>query len=183
LSHDLATDHASCTLAYWHQPTFSVTGTPASATTPGADSGEGTAADAWWKLLQAQGADVVLNGHEHVYARSAPMNAAGLANPRGIRQFIVGTGGEALDSLYTNSSGNVAVANLQAAQGSGTAYQNGKTTAGYPGAFGVMKLTLGQNSYSWDYESATAPTVNGAPAWGSFSDKGTAACHGPTNGQ
>jgi hypothetical protein len=182
LANDLANDHASCTLAYWHQPTFSVTSAPASATTPGADSGEGTAADAWWKLLQAEGADVVMNGHEHVYARSAPMNAAGQADPHtGIRQFIVGTGGEALDSLYTNS-GNVSVPNLQAAQGAGTAYQNGTTTPGYPGAFGVMKLTLGLHGYSWDYESATAPSVNGAPAWGSFSDTGSANCHGPAKG-
>jgi len=182
LTKDLANDHASCTLAYWHQPTFSVTSAPANATTPGADSGEGTAADAWWKLLQAQGADVVLNGHEHVYARSAPMNAAGQADPHGIRQFIVGTGGEALDSLNTDSSGNVSVPNLQAAEGSGTAYQNGKTTTGYAGAFGVMKMTLGQNSYSWDYQSAQAPIVNGAPAWASFSDSGSAQCHGPAKG-
>lgn len=182
LSQDLANDHASCTLAYWHQPTFSVTGAPATSTTPGADSGEGTAADAWWKLLQAQGADVVLNGHEHVYARSAPMNAAGQADPHGIRQFIVGTGGEGLDALHTDSAGNVSVPNLEAAEGSGTAYQNGTTTTGYPGAFGVMKLTLGQNSYSWDYESAAAPTVNNAPAWGSFSDSGSAQCHGPAKG-
>ena len=39
-----------------------------------------------------------------------------------------------------------------------------------------MKLTLGQHGYSWDYESATAPTVNGGPAWGSFSDTGSAQC-------
>ncbi len=183
LAQDLANDHASCTLAYWHQPTFSVTSAPASATTPGADSGEGTAADTWWKLLQAQGADVVLNGHEHVYARSAPMNAAGQADPHGIRQFIVGTGGEALDSLSTDSAGSVSVPNLEAAQGSGTAYQNGKTTSGYPGAFGVMKLTLNQNGYSWDYQSATAPIVNGTPAWASFSDTGSSMCHGPARGQ
>jgi hypothetical protein len=182
LAQDLANDHASCTLAYWHQPTFSATGAPASATTPGADSGEGTAADAWWKLLMAQGADVVLNGHEHVYARSAPMNAAGQADPHGIRQFIVGTGGEALDSLYTNAAGQVDVPSLQAAEGSGTAFQNGVTTTGYAGAFGVMKLTLGQNGYSWDYESAKAPIVNGAPAWASFSDSGSAKCHGPAKG-
>lgn len=182
LSQDLANDHASCTLAYWHQPTFSVTGAPASATTPGADSGEGTAADKWWQLLQTQGADVVLNGHEHVYARSAPMNAAGQADPHGIRQFIVGTGGEALDSLYTDSSGNVSVPNLEVAQGSGTSYENGKTTSGYPGAFGAMKLTLDQNGYGWNYQSAIAPTVKGVPAWGSFSDTGSAMCHGPAKG-
>ena len=179
LAQDLSHDHASCTLAYWHQPTFSVTSAPASSTTPGADGGEGTAADAWWKLLQAEGADVVMNGHEHVYARSAPMDATGVATPRGIRQFIVGTGGESLDSLYTNPSGQVSLPNLQAAQGSGSSFQNGTTTSGYSGAFGVLKLTLGENGYKWDYESATAPTVNGTPAWASFSDTGSAKCHGP----
>jgi hypothetical protein len=182
LANDLANDHASCTMAYWHQPTFSATGVPANATTPGPNSGEGTAADAWWKLLQAQGADVVLNGHEHAYARFAPMNAAGQADPHGIRQFIVGTGGEGLDALHTDLSGNVSVPNLQAGEGSKTSFKNGTTTTGYPGAFGVMKMTLGQNSYSWDYESAAAPTVNGSPAWGSFSDSGSAQCHGPAKG-
>ena len=187
LSQDLANDHASCTLAYWHQPTFSVTMPPASATTPGTDSGEGNAADAWWQLLQDHGADVVLNGHEHVYARSAPMNAAGQADPHGMRQFIVGTGGESLDSLHINAAGQVDVPNLEAAQGFGTEFRDGTTTSGYPGAFGVMKLTLGQNGYSWDYESAHAPnvTVSGqqTPAWGSFSDTGSGKCHGPAQGQ
>jgi len=178
LAQDLSKDHASCTLAYWHQPTFSVTNAPASPTIPGADGGEGTAAAAWWKLLQAEGADVVMNGHEHVYARSALMNASGQADPQGIRQFIVGTGGESLDSLYTNTAGQVAVPNLQAAQGAGSSFQNGTTTTGFAGAFGVMKLTLGENGYSWDYESAKAPLVNGSPAWASFSDTGSARCHG-----
>ena len=177
LAQDLNNDHASCTLAYWHQPTWSASSAPANATTPGTGSGEGTAADAWWKLLQGHGADVVLNGHEHLYARFAPMNAAGQADPNGIRQFIVGTGGEGLDPLSTNTSGQVNVPNLQAAEGSGDSFQNGTTTANYPGAFGVMKLTLGQNGYSWDYESAPATAYNGGPAWGSFSDTGSGVCH------
>jgi hypothetical protein len=111
------------------------------------------------------------------------MNAAGQADPHGIREFIVGTGGEGLDPLSTDSTGQVSVPNLQAAQGSGDSYQNGATTSGYPGAFGVMKLTLGQNGYNWDYQSATAPSVAGSPAWGSFSDAGSANCHGPSQDQ
>ena len=76
-----------------------------------------------------------------------------------------------------------AVPNLQAAEGSGTAYQNGQTTTNYPGAFGVMKLTLDQNGYSWDYESAPAPSDStGNPAWASFSDTGSGTCHGPSQG-
>jgi hypothetical protein len=180
LAQDLANDHASCTLAYWHQPTWSASSAPINATTPGTGSAEGTeAGGAWWTLLQAHGADLVLNGHEHLYARFAPMNAAGQADPHGIREFIVGTGGEGLDSLSTNPAGEVAIPNLEVAQGAGSAYQDGQTISGYPGAFGAMQLTLDQHGYSWDYHSATAPTVNGSPAWAGFSDTGSAMCHGP----
>jgi len=107
------------------------------------------------------------------------MNPSGVYDPRhGIRQFIVGTGGESLDSLYTNSSGNVPVPNLEAAQGAGTSYTDGVTTQNYSGAFGVMKLTLGNGWYSWDYQSATAPTsATGTPAWASYSDTGSGRCH------
>jgi hypothetical protein len=152
LRRDLAGDHATCTLAYWHQPTFSAADPSSSA--PGADP-EGPTADAWWKLLYQHGADVILNGHDHLYARFAPMNPAGAADPRhGIREFIVGTGGESLDTL------NPDAANLQ--DGTGSYY-------------GVMRLTLHPNSYTWDYESAPgAPS----PGTGSFSDTGSSRCHG-----
>ena len=57
---------------------------------------EGTAADTWWKLLYRHRADLVLNGHDHLYARFVPLDPAGNADPRqGIREFIIGTGGEA----------------------------------------------------------------------------------------
>jgi acid phosphatase type 7 len=153
LARDLAGDHAACTLAYWHQPTFSAANPSSSA--PGADP-EGPTADAWWKLLYAHGADVILNGHDHLYARFAPMDPTGAADPnKGIREFIVGTGGESLDTL------NPAAANLQAGTG---------------GYYGVMKLTLGHNGYSWDFESAPGAPNNLA---GTYSDAGSARCHGP----
>ena len=47
-----------------------------------------------WDALYAAGAEVVLNGHEHVYERFAPQTPAGAADPaQGIREFVVGTGG------------------------------------------------------------------------------------------
>jgi hypothetical protein len=148
LKQDLAADKAKCTLAYWHQPTFSSTAS---------SSAEGTAASAWWPLLYAAKADLVLNGHEHVYARFAPMDPTGAADPKqGIREFIVGTGGESLDTIDPSTP------NLQ---DSADQY------------YGTMKLTLHSGGYSWDYESAllspTAPA--GTPA--SFSDTGSASCH------
>lgn len=153
LSGDLFGDHAQCTLAYWHQPTFSPTASPTTS-----DSEEGQAADAWWKLLYAHNADVVLNGHDHVYARFAPMDPSGKADPRrGIREFVVGTGGESLDTIIPSTP------NLQA---SADWY------------YGAMKLTLGQDDYRWDYESAMRGPEAPASTPASYSDAGGGRCHG-----
>ena len=53
---------------------------------------------ALFQALYNADADVVLGGHAHDYERFAPQNPAGqLDNARGIRQFVVGTGGRLLD--------------------------------------------------------------------------------------
>ena len=63
----------------------------------GSGSAEGGAADAWWKLLYAHHADLVLNGHEHLYARFAPMDPAGNADGTdqyyGTMKFTLAPGG------------------------------------------------------------------------------------------
>lgn len=155
LAQDLAGDHAPCTLAYWHQPTFSVAAAEADP--------EGQAADAWWQLLYQHGADLVLNGHDHTYARYAPMDPSGAADPHhGIREFIVGTGGESLDPPLVNAN----TPNLQA------------TTGDY---YGAMSLRLGQDGYDWDYESAMKSPEAPASEPASYSDSGSAHCHGPAH--
>jgi acid phosphatase type 7 len=156
LSQDLSANGSKCTIAYWHQPTFSPTEAPTV-------SVDGQAAAAWWKVLYQHGADIILNGHDHVYARYAPMNPAGSADPKkGIREFIVGTGGESLDKLITTPS----TRNVEASTDQ---------------FYGTMTLTLNHNSYNWDFESSlknpTAPA--GTPA--NFSDTGAAKCHGPAS--
>jgi len=156
LSQDLAADHAQCTIAYWHQPTFSPT-------EPSPVSVDGQAAQAWWTLLYQHGADLILNGHDHVYARYQPLDPNGNPDPnKGIREFIVGTGGESLDTL-------VPTATSRYAQASTDQY------------YGTMTLRLNHNSYDWDFESAlknpSAPT--GTPD--TYSDTGTGRCHGPAN--
>jgi hypothetical protein len=153
LSQDLIHDHSMCTLAYWHQPTFSSTVTPFTT-----DSTEGAAADAWWKLLYQHHATLILNGHDHVYSRFAPMDPSGNADPRhGIREFIVGTGGESLDTVLPTTQ------NLQA-----WADQY----------YGVLKLTLKHRGYDWDFESAMVSPLapSGTPA--SYSDAGSGSCGG-----
>jgi hypothetical protein len=159
LAQDLSQNHARCTLAYWHQPTFSSTST--AGTTK--DSTEGQAADAWWQLLYQHHATLVLNGHDHVYSRFAPMDPAGNYDPKnGIREFIVGTGGESLDTVIPSTP------NLQ------------QWADQY---YGAMKLTLKPDGYAWDYESALlnpgAPV--GTPT--TYSDSGTGVCNGLASDQ
>ena len=67
------------------------------------------------------------------------MDPTGTSDPKkGIREFIVGTGGESLDTLITTPS----TPNVEA------------STDQY---YGTMTLTLNQNSYSWDFESSLEP--------------------------
>jgi acid phosphatase type 7 len=79
---DLAAHPATCTLAYWHHPLFTMGGGGTSAVRP------------FWEALYAARADVVLNGHVHSYDRFEPQDPGGNPDPtHGIREFIVGTGG------------------------------------------------------------------------------------------
>ncbi len=87
LKNDLAAnaDH-KCTLAYFHHPLFS-----------SGDHGNQTSMRPTWDALYAANADVVVNGHDHNYERFAPQSPSGAADPaRGIREFVVGTGGAGL---------------------------------------------------------------------------------------
>ena len=163
LQNDLRTSHAQCTLAYWHQPTFSATTDGSNAAAPGAGSAEGAAADAWWKLLYDAHASLVLNGHEHVYARFRPMDPNGRYDPRrGITQITVGTGGEDLDTLSKTGP---------------STYSNPNVVTGQDQAFGVMKLTLRPNGYSFAYTPALAGPGFGSSAL-NYSDSGSGTCHG-----
>jgi hypothetical protein len=137
LKADLAASNAACTLAYWHQPRF-------------ASGHYGNDADyePFWQLLYDDGAEIVLNGHDHNYQRYAPMTSTGTRNEsQGIREFIVGTGGKNLTAV--NSSGT----NRQAAE---------------DGTYGVLQLTLGDGSYDWRFVPESR---------GGFTDSGSASCH------
>jgi acid phosphatase type 7 len=88
LQHDwlleqLEASDARCTLAYWHSPRFS-----------SGMHGDYPQVEDFWIALHDAGAELVLNGHEHNYERFAPMRPDGSADPDGITQFIVGTGGK-----------------------------------------------------------------------------------------
>jgi hypothetical protein len=142
LQNDLATNKQPCVLAMWHHPLISY----------GWTLGTPSVAPLWQPLYSAH-ADVVLNGHDHLYERFAQMNPTGNADSTGIREFVVGTGGESLNGLY----GSQPPATLQANDSSD---------------YGVLVLTLHASSYSWSF-------VN---TGGTIIDSGTTACHAKGTG-
>jgi calcineurin-like phosphoesterase family protein len=137
LKADLAANSAACTLAYWHIPRFAH-----------GQFSNSTAYQPFWQLLYDDGAEVVLVGHDHNYQRYAPQTpTGGLDYARGIRQFIVGTGGKNL--VVPDSTGM----NREAA--------NGNT-------HGVLKLTLRPTAYDWRFTPEAGKT---------YTDSGTNSCH------
>jgi len=134
LKNDLALHPTGCKLAFWHIPVFS-----SGATSSGAK--------AFWTLLYAAHADLVLNGHYHAYERFDLQSPSGTADSNGIREIIVGTGGVNHAGLGPKPPNTQVLNNT---------------------AFGVLELTLHPTSYDWKFMP-----VPGA----SFSDSGTTACH------
>ena len=134
---DLATHPVPCVVAYWHHPRFS-----------SGQNGDAEFMSTIWSDLYAAGADVVLNGHDHDYERFAPQTATGIRDDaRGIREFVVGTGGknhmkfksiEANSEVHDNTS------------------------------FGFLELTLRGGAYDWRFVPDTP---------GGFSDSGSGTCH------
>lgn len=170
LKKDLEENHSACTLAYWHQPVFSPTNSIA---VP-----EGPTAVAFWQLLYQYHADLVLNGHDHLYARYRPLDPSGTYDPRnGIREFVVGTGGETLDPVVTTTvTSGAGETNLEDPSGN-PSFNAENLEAGSGEFWGVMGLTLNENGYAWNFESALKdPAQTTGPA--TFSDKGSGACHG-----
>lgn len=128
LAADLAAHPGVCTLAYWHHPRFS----------SGPHGNDPISAD-FWSLLYAAKADLVLNGHDHGYERFAPQSPAAAADPAGIREFVVGTGGKNLTSVTTVRT-NSEVRNY--------------------GAFGVLELKLWPNGYDWRFVGVNGSTLD-----------------------
>ncbi len=134
---DLAANKGKDVLAYWHHPRFS-----------SGEHGGSPGVQAFWEILYAAGADVILNGHDHDYERFARQDPWGRADtPFGIREFVVGTGG-------AESRGRASTAaNSQI----------------FSSSFGVLRLTLHKGSYDWVFQPI---------AGSSFRDSGTTVTHG-----
>ena len=134
---DLARHPTRCTLAYWHHPRFS-----------SGQQRSSTRFEPFWRALHEAGADVVLAGHAHDYERFAPLGLDGTLDPaRGIRQFVVGTGGK-----YHYGFGTVEP----------HSEVRDATT------WGVLELTLRAHGYDWRFVPE---------AGARFTDAGSGTCH------
>jgi acid phosphatase type 7 len=119
LRNDLAANRAKCTLAYWHHPLFT-----------SSQNGPQNFTRDFWRQLYAAGADVILSGHDHVYERFNLQDPDGrLDLTRGIREFVVGTGGAFLYQFPIRAA----------------------NTERQIRAFGLLKLTLNAESYDWQF--------------------------------
>jgi hypothetical protein len=117
---DLAAYPRRCTLAYWHHARFS-----------SGSHGNARRAAHLWRVLYEAGVDVVLQGHDHSYERFAPLDARGRRDPtRGIRSFVVGTGGARLRRFPEAKVGS---------------------EVRFNGAHGVLKISLRPDGYAWEF--------------------------------
>jgi hypothetical protein len=123
LKNDLAANTAKCTLAFWHTPRF----------TSGTHDDD-LSVSPFWDVLYPANVDVILNGHSHTYERFAKSKPDGSVDAaRGVREFVVGTGGAALG----NGSGSKATREFNDSSN-----------------FGVIKMTLSPTEYSWQFLKA-----------------------------
>ena len=137
LKADLAAHQNMCTLAYYHQSRFSSGG-----------SGNLSAYAPFWTDLYNGGADVVLSAHDHDYERFAPQNPSQAADAaRGIREFVVGTGGRSRSGFQT------IMPNSQVRDST---------------AFGLLVLTLHPSGYDFKFVPEAGK---------SFTDSGSGSCH------
>jgi hypothetical protein len=137
LARELVAHRRRCVLAYWHHPRFS-----------SGLHGDDAAVAPLWRTLYDAGADVVLSGHDHDYERFAPQDPSGRADTRrGIREFVVGTGGRNHYPLLVPHRTSQR--------------RNGAT-------FGVLLLTLRSQGYDWRFVPEPGA---------SFSDRGSGSCH------
>lgn len=133
---DLEKYSAACTLAFMHHPLFS----------SGANNYNSHMRNIW-QTLYKYNVDVVLAGHDHNYERFAPQDPQGKSDDsKGIRQFVIGTGGGELGG-FSKIAANSEIRNND--------------------TFGVLKMHLHPTSYNWEFIP-----VNG----GKFTDKGSDTC-------
>lgn len=134
---DLAANKAKCTLAFMHSARFS-----------SGEHGNDDLLRDLWRIMYEAGVDVVLAAHDHTYERFGPQDWQGRTDKeRGIRSFVVGTGGKGLARFGRTRPNSELQRNS---------------------AVGFLTMVLKADSYSWKF--APLPTLT-------LDDSGTGTCH------
>lgn len=119
-----------CTMAYWHDATFS----------SGSSHGSDPTTRPVWDALYEANADVVVVAHDHTYERFAPQRPDGTPDSeRGLREFVVGTGGGDLDGFSTPEL---------------------NSEVRYSAAHGVLKLRLHPRGYAWEFINVRGDVID-----------------------
>jgi hypothetical protein len=135
---DLAASKKRCVLAFWHHPRFQIGNHP-----------DNRAVAPLWDALYDAGADVVLNGHDHNFQALARLDKNGTLDPeRGMRSFVVGTGGAPAYTRFDESIHPGAGETILASRA------------------GVLLLTLEPGAYRWRFMATIDPPQSGRPDWG-----------------
>jgi chitodextrinase len=140
LENELTTNSAACTLVYFHHPVWSV-----------GPQGDTAFLQDIWKLMAANGVDLVLTGHDHSYQRWMPLDANGVPSSTGITEFVVGTAGHGIQHFVRADS---------------------RLVVGYdtsPAGFGALRLTLNPDGAGYRF----ADTNDVAKDGGAFQCSGT----------
>lgn len=115
-------------LAYWHHPVFST-----------GDHGGSSHGQVFFERLYEAGADLVLVSHDHDYERFTRLDPAGRPDKaRGIRQFVVGTGGTSLREFASPATA--------------------PTEARDASSHGLLRLELARTGYRWEFLPAEGST-------------------------
>jgi hypothetical protein len=136
LRNELMRNAVPCTAAIWHRPLF----------TSGPNRDNPDMRDIF-RLLHDFRAEIVINGHDHMYERFAPQDADGGLDPvRGIRQFTVGTGGVPLyDAPGRHANSEIVLK-----------------------SWGVLRLALHDEGFTWDFIPVAGVSAR---------DSGSGVCH------
>ncbi len=141
LEADLASSSARCTIAMMHEAGFSSTTN---------SNGLKSSLRPLWDDLYEHGVEMVLSGDNHWYERFAPQSPDGAADPNGIVQWVVGTGGKSHGGLAPEGA------------------RRPLSETAVSTTFGVLRLELSDDGYCWRY------VVEGSS---NYSDTGNASCH------
>jgi hypothetical protein len=103
-----------------------------------------------WRLLADSGVDLVLTGHDHSYQRWLPLDRNGNPAADGVTQFVVGTGGHAIQRFIRTDSRLVVGADSP------------------PDGYGALRLDLQGTGAAFRFENIQ----------GTIMDSGSVACTG-----